>query len=193
GSGQRIRQQTLSPGQLSNSGDRRFGRRARGLHEVARALACRHGHGLCAGPALASQARERFDRTPCQAHLYAGHRGQGGDGRRTQPGLRDPAGQKDGPVKQSDPPCSSRRHGKAKTGEAIALVDVAGEEPPEQSTTALGKLFSLLRSKTGADFTYYKHATIMRRIGRRMFLKRADTLDDYVQVLEGDPAECAAL
>ena len=84
-------------------------------------------------------------------------------------------------------------HAKAKTGEALALVDVAGEEPPEQSTTALGKLFSLLRSKTGADFTYYKHATIMRRIGRRMFLKRADTLDDYVQVLEGDPAECAAL
>src|SRR5207249_1054478 len=75
-------------------------------------------------------------------------------------------------------------HAKAKTGEALALVDVAGEEPPEQSTTALGKLFSLLRSKTGADFTYYKHATIMRRIGRRMFLKRADTLDDYVQVLE---------
>src|SRR2546426_4347265 len=61
------------------------------------------------------------------------------------------------------------------------------------SVLVIGKVRAGLRSKTGADFTYYKHATIMRRIGRRMFLKRADTLDDYVQVLEGDPAECAAL
>ncbi len=85
-------------------------------------------------------------------------------------------------------------HATAQKGEGVACEDPAGEKPPEGgATAALRKVFSLLRSKTGADFTHYKHATIMRRIRRRMFLKKADTLDGYVQFLERNPAECAAL
>ncbi len=58
---------------------------------------------------------------------------------------------------------------------------------------SLNKIFVLLRSRTGNDFTYYKHATIRRRIKRRMVLHQIERMDDYVKFLQRQPQELDAL
>lgn len=62
-----------------------------------------------------------------------------------------------------------------------------------ETTDALNKIFVLLRSATGVDFTYYKHPTIKRRIARRMVLHRIENLANYVRYLRENPAEVQAL
>ncbi len=57
----------------------------------------------------------------------------------------------------------------------------------------LNKIFTLLRARTGHDFTYYKQATIKRRIRRRMLLHKLENLGDYVDFLRADPKELDAL
>ncbi len=57
----------------------------------------------------------------------------------------------------------------------------------------LNKIFMLLRTATGVDFTYYKHSTILRRIHRRMLLHRMDVLEQYVRYLQETPAEAEIL
>jgi two-component system CheB/CheR fusion protein len=57
----------------------------------------------------------------------------------------------------------------------------------------LNKIFVLLHSRTGNDFTYYKHATIRRRIKRRMVLKQTEKMEDYVKYLQQQPKEVDAL
>ena len=58
---------------------------------------------------------------------------------------------------------------------------------------SLNKIFVLLRTRTGNDFTYYKHATIRRRIKRRMVLNQIDKMEDYVKFLQQQPKEVDAL
>ena len=65
-----------------------------------------------------------------------------------------------------------------------------GAEPPEQD---LAKILAMLRSATGADFTFYKDATIRRRIERRMALNNADTTEKYADLLRDNPGEVQAL
>jgi len=62
-----------------------------------------------------------------------------------------------------------------------------------EDNDSLNKVFLLLRSHTGNDFTYYKHATIKRRIKRRMLLHKLDRLRDYVRHLQTTPGELDAL
>lgn len=57
----------------------------------------------------------------------------------------------------------------------------------------LNKIFVLLRSRTGNDFTYYKHSTIRRRIKRRMVLHQVDRMEDYIKFLQLHPKELDAL
>ncbi|GAO36155.1 chemotaxis protein CheR [Sulfuricella sp. T08] len=57
----------------------------------------------------------------------------------------------------------------------------------------LNKIFVLLRSRTGNDFTYYKHSTIRRRIKRRMVLHQLEKIEDYVKYLQKQPGELDAL
>jgi two-component system CheB/CheR fusion protein len=57
----------------------------------------------------------------------------------------------------------------------------------------LKKIFRLLRSATGVDFTYYKQSTLQRRIKRRMALRRFEKLEDYCRELERNPEEANAL
>lgn len=65
--------------------------------------------------------------------------------------------------------------------------DVLGEE------TGMTRLFSLLRSKTKVDFTYYKPSTIKRRVERRIAVTQSDDLEDYVRYAERTTAEISAL
>jgi two-component system CheB/CheR fusion protein len=60
------------------------------------------------------------------------------------------------------------------------------EDNDEEQYTAI---FRLLRRGTGVDFSHYKRPTIARRIARRMALRRAPTLADYVEVLQQDALE----
>jgi two-component system, chemotaxis family, CheB/CheR fusion protein len=62
-----------------------------------------------------------------------------------------------------------------------------------QACDSLNKIFVLLRSRTGNDFTYYKHATIRRRIKRRMVLNQIEKMEDYVKYLQQQPKEVDAL
>jgi len=61
------------------------------------------------------------------------------------------------------------------------------------TSDSLNKIFVLLRTRTGNDFTYYKHSTIRRRIKRRMVLNQIDKLNDYVKFLQRQPKELDAL
>ncbi|HEY3667148.1 MAG TPA: chemotaxis protein CheB, partial [Polyangiaceae bacterium] len=65
--------------------------------------------------------------------------------------------------------------------------DEEGGEQDEEAQYAA--IFRLLRRGTGVDFSHYKRPTIARRIARRMALRRAFTLSDYVEVLQQDPVE----
>ena len=57
----------------------------------------------------------------------------------------------------------------------------------------LSKIFMRLRTVTGVDFTYYKQATILRRINRRMLLHKIEALEQYVRYLQENPSEVAVL
>lgn len=63
------------------------------------------------------------------------------------------------------------------------------ESASEQFATVL----NLLRAHTDYDFRCYKKATLERRIQRRMGLHKADTLDEYVELLREKPAEVGKL
>ena len=59
----------------------------------------------------------------------------------------------------------------------------------DEPTTSLAKVFALLRTHTGNDFSCYKKATIYRRIERRMNVHQFDKLTRYVRFLQETPAE----
>lgn len=58
-----------------------------------------------------------------------------------------------------------------------------------QSGDGLSAIFSLLRRHFGVDFSLYKPSTLGRRLERRMTLQNAESLADYLGMLEADPDE----
>ncbi len=58
---------------------------------------------------------------------------------------------------------------------------------------SLKKIFILLRTQTGHDFSQYKPSTIYRRIERRMALHQITSVEDYVKYLHQIPPEVNAL
>ncbi len=63
----------------------------------------------------------------------------------------------------------------------------------DQAETALREVLIYLRTRTGRDFSYYKRATILRRIGRRMQVNSVDDLPSYLAYLRTHPGESGAL
>ena len=57
----------------------------------------------------------------------------------------------------------------------------------------LSKIYSLLRNRTGIDFTYYKQTTMLRRIERRMSINQIDTIEEYAQYLYQNKQETKIL
>lgn len=57
----------------------------------------------------------------------------------------------------------------------------------------LNKIFILLRSATGVDFSFYKPTTLKRRIARRMMLHKIESLAHYVRFVRQTPKELDAL
>jgi len=61
------------------------------------------------------------------------------------------------------------------------------------SEAALRDVLVFLRTRTGSDFSYYKRATILRRIRRRMQINGVDDLPEYLSFLRTHPGEAGAL
>jgi len=57
----------------------------------------------------------------------------------------------------------------------------------------IGKIFDLLRQETNIDFSFYKHATIARRIERRLWLNQIKTLAEYLVLLKTQTEELQVL
>jgi two-component system, chemotaxis family, CheB/CheR fusion protein len=65
--------------------------------------------------------------------------------------------------------------------------------PNEEREAALRDVLVFLRTRTGHDFSYYKRATILRRISRRMQVNGIEDLPGYLSYLRLHPGEAAAL
>jgi two-component system CheB/CheR fusion protein len=70
-----------------------------------------------------------------------------------------------------------------------AYVHEKGETREEKKLSALQKIFVLLRSQTGHDFSFYKKNTVVRRVERRMNVHQIDTVEQYVRYLQGNSLE----
>lgn len=57
----------------------------------------------------------------------------------------------------------------------------------------LNKIFALLRTQVGHDFSTYKVNTILRRLNRRMVLNHIDDHDTYIRYMRQNPRETEAL
>ncbi len=64
----------------------------------------------------------------------------------------------------------------------LVAAKLPAEDEPEFEAS-LGKIFALLRSETGHDFSGYKITTMLRRIERRMLVHQLEHITDYVQYL----------
>ncbi|HVN65122.1 MAG TPA: CheR family methyltransferase [Methanomicrobiales archaeon] len=62
-------------------------------------------------------------------------------------------------------------------------------ETTERATSALQKVFVLLRAKTGHDFSMYKRNMLYRRIERRMNVHQIGRMQDYVRYLQENSQE----
>lgn len=76
-----------------------------------------------------------------------------------------------------------------------SYVKTAAEniESPNDHKDFLQKIFVLIRSKTGNDFSRYKPNTVIRRIERRMAVNQIETLEDYLRYLQTFPNEITML
>src|SRR5215471_444292 len=77
---------------------------------------------------------------------------------------------------------------------------MASPQEPEVSTPPLledeaqiKKIFRLLRTASGVDFTHYKRTTIERRLIRRMAVHQIESLANYANFLQENPGEVQAL
>ena len=72
---------------------------------------------------------------------------------------------------------------------------IATPSPTRESKnqSALEKVFILLRTQTGQDFSLYKKSTIYRRVERRMGLHQIDKIATYVRFLRENPQEIELL
>lgn len=74
---------------------------------------------------------------------------------------------------------------------------LADKKEPEEVLTkeedSFSKLIRLLQKRVNVDFTYYKPATVVRRIERRMGIVQVHSLDDYTSYLLNHPKEINAL
>ena len=72
---------------------------------------------------------------------------------------------------------------------------IAKPDPSRESKTqsALEKVFILLRTQTGHDFSQYKKSTVYRRVERRMGLQQIEKIATYVRFLRENPQEIELL
>jgi two-component system CheB/CheR fusion protein len=72
---------------------------------------------------------------------------------------------------------------------AISPTDTAAEVASDD----LESILKLLRVRASSDYRHYKKATIVRRIRRRMGIKQAASMADYLKLLQQDQGELTQL
>lgn len=84
--------------------------------------------------------------------------------------------------------------------QVLRLPSEEGPLPPPvrpatdaEHESAFREILVLLRTRTGRDFSYYKRATILRRISRRMQVNGVVDMADYLSYLRVHQGECGAL
>ncbi len=80
----------------------------------------------------------------------------------------------------------------ARIGRHPYAVHGAQARPPTDERS-FAQVLQALRGSTGVDFAHYKPNTLHRRIARRMVLQKLHALNDYVLLLQQNPAEVEAL
>jgi two-component system CheB/CheR fusion protein len=65
--------------------------------------------------------------------------------------------------------------------------------PRQEHINTLKKIFLVIRSATGHDFSNYKMNTIRRRIERRMAVHQIDRITEYLRYLQENPSEVETL
>ncbi|HKO49982.1 MAG TPA: chemotaxis protein CheB [Polyangiaceae bacterium] len=70
---------------------------------------------------------------------------------------------------------------------------LAPRPTPSNEEAALRDVLTFLRARTGHDFSYYKRATIVRRVARRMQVNELDHVPAYLDYLRMHPGEAGAL
>ncbi len=82
----------------------------------------------------------------------------------------------------------------AKMGkQLLEYVKHMSVKQPSNTESALQKIFVILRSATGHDFSHYKQNTIFRRIERRMHIHQIDAIQDYIRYLQTSENEATIL
>lgn len=67
------------------------------------------------------------------------------------------------------------------------------EESVEYDENTLAKILHLINDEIGLDFTEYKHATLARRVARRVNVRKCNSLAEYFQLLKTQPEEIQIL
>lgn len=80
-----------------------------------------------------------------------------------------------------------------KTNRGIVQITDAKELQPEDEQQCLRQIFTLIRQRTGHDFSNYKRPTLLRRIERRINVRNLPDLASYTTFLAQDPDEPNAL
>ena len=69
--------------------------------------------------------------------------------------------------------------------------DMIREQPvlEKKDSSAMNKIFALLRAKTGNDFSLYKKSTVNRRVERRMNVHQISNINQYVRYISENSHE----
>jgi two-component system CheB/CheR fusion protein len=78
-------------------------------------------------------------------------------------------------------------------GRLLAYVSNFAGFDLDQTSGALSQVYTLLRRRTGHDFSAYKDTTFQRRVQRRIQVGQNANLEDYIDRLRKEPDEISAL
>ena len=73
------------------------------------------------------------------------------------------------------------------------VVELPQQDPSQAEEHALREIFTLLRVRTGHDFSNYKRTTLLRRLGRRMIVNGQKDLAAYAEYFSEHADEAQAL
>ena len=77
--------------------------------------------------------------------------------------------------------------------DAHALVTEDARRSHDSADDAMRDILTLVRIRSGHDFSNYKRATMLRRVARRMQVCQADSIAEYLKYLREHPTELTAL
>ncbi len=93
----------------------------------------------------------------------------------------------------ADSPTARADHRIGVIASAAATPESADLAATAEAIPELPQVYSLIKARTGHDFTHYKRSTVLRRVERRMSARQCHSLRQYVQCLQETPDEVDTL